>query len=61
MVAQGLDGHAVHLPHEFPGGRFQLLQDLGGFVKLCAGRRILQVAARSSATVENSESMPQYL
>lgn len=44
LVAQGLDGDAVHLSEEFPGDRLELFQDSGGFVKLCAGPKILQVA-----------------
>ena len=44
LVSQGLDRQAVHLPDEFPRHRFELFQDWGGFVKLCAGRKILQVA-----------------
>jgi hypothetical protein len=44
LVAQTLDGDAVHLLEEFPYYRFELFQDWGRIVKLCASRKILQVA-----------------
>ena len=44
MTAQGLDGDPVYLLDEFLCHRFKLFQDGGGFIKLCAGRKILQAA-----------------
>ena len=44
LTAQGLDGDPVYLLDEFLCHRFQLLQDGGGFVKLSAGRKVLQAA-----------------
>ena len=44
MTAQGLDGDPVYLLDEFLCDRFKLFQDGGGFIKLCAGRQILQAA-----------------
>ena len=37
-MAQGLDGDPVYLLDEFLCHRFELFQDGGGFIKLCAGR-----------------------
>ena len=38
LTAQGLGGDPVYLLDEFLCYRFKLLQDGGGFIKLCAGR-----------------------
>ena len=43
-TAQGLDGDPVYLLDEFLCHRFKLFQDGGGFIKLCAGRQLLQAA-----------------
>jgi hypothetical protein len=42
LTAQGLDGDLVNLLDEFLCYRFKLFQDGPGFIKLCAGRQILQ-------------------
>ena len=44
LMAQGFDGDPVYLLDEFVCYRFKLFQDGGGFIKLCAGRQLLQVA-----------------
>jgi hypothetical protein len=46
LTAQGLDGQPVYLLNEFMRYRFKLFQDMGGLIKPCAGRNILQTARK---------------
>ena len=44
LTAQGLDGDPIHLLDEFMCYRVEVFQEAGGFIKLRAGRQLLQTA-----------------
>ena len=44
LTAQGLDGDPIYLLDEFMCCRVKLFQDAGSFIKLRAGRQLLQAA-----------------
>ena len=44
LTAQGLDGDPIHLLDEFMCYRVEVFQEAGGFIKLRAGRQLLQAA-----------------
>ena len=44
LATQSLNGDPVYLLDEFMCYGFKLFQDGGGFIKVCAGRQLLQAA-----------------